>query len=89
MFDEKQLREIKLGKVKNVNTEIYAKPEYPDSQMAIIRHCLTLGYDVSVYAKQEYNSKQLRAIRYGIEYNFNYELYAKREFDAAQMMIML
>lgn len=62
MFDEKQLREIKLGKIKNVNTEIYAKPEYSASQMAIIRYGLILGYDVSVYAKPEYNSSQMRLL---------------------------
>ena len=48
-FNEKQLKEIRLGLEKGLDVSIYAKPEFNNLQMKEIRLCLEKGLDISLY----------------------------------------
>lgn len=67
IFSERQIREIRLGLVEDLDVKCYAKSYFDERQMREIRYGLEEGLDVRSYAKRDYDSNKMRKIRLDLE----------------------
>lgn len=67
IFNENQIKEMKLGLVENLDVKCYAKKYFDEYQMREIRYGLEEGLDVKCYAKKCYNSEEMRIIRLNLD----------------------
>lgn len=79
------LKEILDGLENGIDASIYAKSEFNNLQMEVIRKGLELGLDVSIYAKSIFSFEQMMVIKDGLEHKLNVSFYANPEFDEYQM----
>ena len=70
-FNENQKHRIIKGLNDNLDVSIYAKPDFDDRQMDILRLGLKANIDVSIYANPEYSWRQMEEIRKGLEDNID------------------
>jgi len=89
VFDDKQLREIRIGLEDGVDVSWYTDPKYDWEQMKVIRYGLQKGLDVSVYADPKYDYEQMHEIWSGLNMGVDVSWYADPKYARSQMRQIL
>ncbi len=63
IFDDNQIKQIRIGLENNLDVSKYADPKYDADQMKQIRFGLFENLDVSKYADPKYNSIEMEQLR--------------------------
>lgn len=84
-FSECQLREIKTGIDRDIDTGLYASIECSPYQIETIIRCAGAGYGTTELSKEYYNWSQINEIYRGLQQHVDVSLFADRKFDSSQM----
>ena len=77
-FSECQLREIKTGIDRDIDTGLYASIEFSPYQIETIIRCAGAGYDTTELSKEYYNWSQINEIYRGLQQHVDVSLFADR-----------